>query len=49
MISVILVSYNTRRLLAECLASLRRHEPSADVVVVDNGSRDGFPGVSATA
>ncbi len=40
MISVIVVNYNTSALLAECLESLRRHEPEAQLIVVDNASRD---------
>ncbi len=43
MFSVVIVSYNTRDLLRDCLASLERHEPGAEVIVVDNGSRDGSP------
>ncbi len=41
MLSVIVVSFNTRDLLRKCLASLAAHEPGAQVVVVDNASRDG--------
>lgn len=37
-VSVIVVSYNTRDLLRECLASI---EPAHEVIVVDNGSSDG--------
>ncbi len=42
-LDVIIVSYNTRDLLAQCLASLHEHPPShlASVVVADNGSSDG--------
>ena len=40
-LAVIVVSYNTRDLTLDCLASLRQHEPDADVIVVDNGSDDG--------
>jgi hypothetical protein len=39
--SVIVVSWNTRDLLADCLASVRAHAPGAEQVVVDNGSEDG--------
>ncbi len=53
MISIIIVSYNTRDLLRQCLESLDRHCPEAEVIVVDNASRDdsaemvrtGFPRV----
>jgi len=40
-ISVVIVSYNTRDLLADCLNSLREFEPESQVIVVDNASRDG--------
>lgn len=40
-ISVVIVSYNTRELLDDCLASLREFEPHSQVIVVDNASRDG--------
>src|SRR5258708_27586179 len=43
MLSVVIVSFNTRDLLRQCLSSLRRHEPGAQVIVVDNASRDGSP------
>lgn len=41
MLSIVIVSYNTRDLLRGCLASLAGHAPDAEVVVVDNDSRDG--------
>jgi len=47
-LSVIIVNWNTRELLAECLASVvrevspqRDHCPSSEVWVVDNASTDG--------
>ena len=42
-LSIIVVSWNTKELLAQCLASIYRHPPrgSYEVIVVDNGSRDG--------
>jgi GT2 family glycosyltransferase len=44
-VEVLIVSYNTRELLEECLTSLRRTQPSGDVkvdvAVCDNGSTDG--------
>ena len=40
MLSIIIVSYNTRDLLRQCLASLGRHTPAAQVIVVDNASPD---------
>lgn len=53
-LSLIIVSYNTRDLLKQCLRSIVTHEPGAQVIVVDNASRDGsidmvrsdFPGVA---
>jgi GT2 family glycosyltransferase len=43
MLSIIVVSYNTRDYLRQCLASLGVHAPAAQVIVVDNASRDGSP------
>ncbi len=43
-LSVIIVSYNTRQLLDDCLASLQQAHPPAgglELIVVDNGSADG--------
>jgi GT2 family glycosyltransferase len=42
-LSIIIVSYNARTDLANCLDSLLRHPPVADheIIVVDNGSTDG--------
>ncbi len=42
-VSVLIVNWNTRDLLAECLASLQTAEPEGvlEIVVVDNGSGDG--------
>ena len=42
-VSVIIVSYNTREYLRDCLASLRDDPdaPTHEVIVVDNGSGDG--------
>jgi len=44
-VSIIIVSFNTKDLLIKCLASIRRYPPSVscEVIVVDNGSRDGSP------
>lgn len=41
MIAFIIVSFNTRELLRACLQSIQRYEPDSEVIVVDNGSRDG--------
>lgn len=41
MLSIVVVSFNTRDLLRNCLASIRKFEPTAEVVVVDNASSDG--------
>lgn len=40
-LSIIIVNFNTRDLLRACLRSLRKAEPRAEVIVVDNGSKDG--------
>ncbi len=42
-LSIILVNYNTRELLRDCLESLFANKPAADceVIVSDNGSADG--------
>ena len=42
-VSVIIVSYNTRELLGRCIASARESagDLPCEIVVVDNGSRDG--------
>jgi len=43
LVSILIVNWNTRELVLECLGSLPRHGtgPSYEVVVVDNGSVDG--------
>ncbi len=42
MISVIIVNWNTRELLLQCLRSLiETTDPAPEIIVVDNGSRDG--------
>ena len=42
-LSVVIVSWNTRELLAECLASIEAYPPlgEVEVIVVDNASQDG--------
>jgi GT2 family glycosyltransferase len=42
-LSFVIVSFNTRDVLLDCLASIRRHPPLADyeTIVVDNYSQDG--------
>lgn len=47
-LSIVIVSYNTRALLADCLASLREPAPRAthEIIVVDNGSQDGSADVA---
>ncbi len=44
-LTIVIVSWNTRELLRACLASLERAPQPAEreVIVVDNGSRDGTP------
>ena len=46
-VSVIIVSYNSTPVLRQCLDSLRTHEfsGSMEVIVVDNASSDGTPGM----
>lgn len=40
-VSLVIVNYNTEADLRACLSSARHYLPEAEVVVVDNGSRDG--------
>lgn len=42
-LSIIIINWNTRKLLADCLHSIEQHPPTAafDVWVVDNASNDG--------
>ena len=42
-VSVVIVSFNTREVLRECLEALARESAGLDVqtIVVDNGSKDG--------
>jgi len=44
-VTIVIVSYNTRQLLLECIESITRATkyPSYRIVVVDNGSTDGSP------
>ena len=43
-LSIVIVSWNTRELLADCLASfIETLDEDAEVLVVDNASRDGTP------
>jgi GT2 family glycosyltransferase len=57
-VSVVIVSWNVRDLLRDCIASIRREtRRSHEIIVVDNASRDGsadmvrsqFPGVTVIA
>ena len=41
MISILIVNYRTRDLLAQCLRSIQTHCDQSEVVVVDNASGDG--------
>lgn len=41
MLSIIIVSYNTRELLDQCLESIEKHCPESEVIIVDNDSHDG--------
>jgi N-acetylglucosaminyl-diphospho-decaprenol L-rhamnosyltransferase len=47
-VSAVIVNYNTRRHLLECVRSLRE-EGVTDVIVADNGSRDGSAEAVSTA
>jgi GT2 family glycosyltransferase len=40
-VTILIVNYNARGLLHECLTSLRQHAPGYPVLVVDNASTDG--------
>ena len=44
-VAIVIVSFNTRVRLEACLASLRAAPPATghEIVVIDNGSRDGSP------
>ncbi|TAJ07295.1 MAG: glycosyltransferase family 2 protein [Nitrospirae bacterium] len=44
-LSILIVSFNTKGMLEQCLRSIRTHPPaeSYEVFVVDNGSKDGSP------
>jgi len=46
-LSILIVNWNTRQLLARCLESIRRSQEglSLEILVVDNGSSDGSPGL----
>lgn len=56
-VDIVIVSYNTRELLAKCLESCERYARAARIFVVDNASSDGsasmveerFPRVNLTA
>ncbi|MCH7549417.1 MAG: glycosyltransferase [Candidatus Krumholzibacteriota bacterium] len=42
-LSIVILNYNTKELLADCLKSIKKHENevSLEVIVSDNGSDDG--------
>lgn len=40
-VSIVIVNFNTRELLRDCLLSLRATAPNSEIVVVDNASADG--------
>ncbi len=46
MISIIIVNWNTRDLLIDCLESIRQNAPGCEVIVVDNASSDGSAGAA---
>ena len=39
-LSIVILNYNTRDLLENCLGSIQTHSPDAEPIVVDNGSAD---------
>lgn len=41
--SIVVVSYNARSVLAECLRRLQQHYPEAETIVADSASSDGSP------
>ncbi len=41
MLSIVVVSYNTRAILKECLTRIEAHYPEAERIVVDSSSTDG--------
>jgi GT2 family glycosyltransferase len=44
LVSIVVVTWNAKRYVEECLASLRANAPcGTEVIVVDNGSSDGTP------
>ena len=47
-VSIIIVNYNTKQLLADCLNSIyeQTKDISFEVIVSDNGSKDGSTGNS---
>lgn len=49
-LSILIVSWNTRDLLSQCLASIAAHPPAGEfeVIVVDNASADGSAGMVGT-
>ena len=44
-ISVIIVTWNQKDIVCQCLASLERYanDPTVEIIVVDNASSDGTP------
>lgn len=44
-LTIIIISWNTKELLAKCLDSIETHSPQQayEIIVVDNGSHDGSP------
>lgn len=48
-VTLVVVSYNSADVLADCLASIELHAPAARAIVVDNASSDASAGVAATS
>lgn len=40
-VSVVIVNYNTKKLTLDCIESVRQEGPACEIIVVDNGSKDG--------
>ena len=40
-IAVIIPTYNRIELTQNCLASIQRHDPVDEIIIIDNGSTDG--------
>jgi GT2 family glycosyltransferase len=48
-ITVIIPTYNRLELTQNCLASIQRHDPIDEIIIVDNGSEDGTAKIATIA